>query len=52
MSTDQKTRGNSRWLTPELLVLPVLAAIAFRAVKIGPQLLELINVAIKGTVVK
>ncbi len=52
VSTDQKTRGKSRWLTPALLALPFLAAIAFAAVKIGPQLLELINVAIKGTVVK
>ena len=52
MSTDQKTRGKSRGRTPALLALPFLAAIAFAAVKIGPQLLELINVAIKGTVVK
>ena len=52
MSTDQKTRGKGRWLAPVLLSLPFLAAIAFAAVKIGPQLLELINVAIKGTVVR
>ena len=52
MSTDQKARGKGRWLTPVLLALPFLAAIAFAAVKIGPRLLELINVAIKGTVVR
>ena len=36
---------------PLLLALPFLAAIAFAAARFGPRLLEIINVAIKGTVV-
>ena len=36
---------------PVLLALPFLAAIAFAAVRFGPRLIELINVAIKGVVV-
>ena len=52
MNTEHKSGHKRLWLGPVLLALPFLAAIAFAAVKIGPQLLELINVAIKGTVVK
>ncbi len=52
MSTDQKARGKGRWLAPALLALPFLAAIAFAAVKVGPLVLDLISVAIKGTVVR
>ena len=37
---------------PLLLALPFLAAIAFAAVRFGPRLLEMINVAIKGAVVQ
>ena len=51
MSTERKPRGRGRWLLPLLLALPFLAAIAVAVIKFGPQLLELINVAIKGTVV-
>ena len=36
---------------PLLLALPFLAVIAFAAVRFGPRLIELINVAIKGVVV-
>ena len=36
---------------PLLLALPFLAVIAFAAIRFGPRLLELINVAIKGAVV-
>ena len=36
---------------PLLLALPFLAVIAFAAVRFGPVLIELINIAIKGTVV-
>ena len=36
---------------PLLLALPFLAAIAFAALRFGPRLIEIINVAIKGTVV-
>lgn len=37
---------------PLLLALPFLAAIAFAALRFGPRLLEMINVAIKGAVVQ
>ena len=36
---------------PLLLALPFLALIAFAAVRYGPKLLQLINVAIKAVVV-
>ena len=36
---------------PLLLALPFLAVIAFAAVRFGPRLIEIINVAIKGVVV-
>ena len=36
---------------PLLLALPFLAVIAFAAIRFGPRLLEIINVAIKGVVV-
>ena len=36
---------------PLLLALPFLAVIVFAAIRFGPRLLELISVAIKGTVV-
>ena len=36
---------------PLLLALPFLAVIAFAAVRFGPSLIEIINVAIKGVVV-
>ena len=51
MSTDKKKTGKGRWLAPLLLALPFLAAIAFAAVRFGPKLLELVNVAIKAVVV-
>ncbi len=51
MSTERKTGGRGRWALPLLLALPFLAAIAFAAIRFGPRLLELINVAIKGAVV-
>ena len=35
-----------------LLALPFLAAIVFAALRLGPRLLEMINVAIKGAVVQ
>ena len=51
MNTEKKTRRGIRWLMPLLLALPFLAAVAFAAIRFGPRLVELINVAIKGTVV-
>ena len=35
---------------PLLLALPFLAAVAFAAIRFGPWLIEIINVAIKGAV--
>ena len=51
VSTERKTRGAGRWFLPLLLALPFLAVIVFAAVRFGPRLLEMINVAIKGAVV-
>ena len=51
MSTDRKARRGAGWLLPLLFALPFLAAAAFAVIRFGPRLLELINVAIKGTVV-
>lgn len=51
MSTERKNRGKGRWLLPLLFALPFLAAIAFAVIRLGPRLLEIINVAIKGAVV-
>ena len=50
MSTERKKRRKGKWLIPLLLALPFLAAIAFAAIRFGPRLLEVINVAIKGAV--
>lgn len=50
MSTEKK-RKERTWLTPLLLALPFLAALAFAAVKFGPLLIRLINVIIKAAVV-
>ena len=50
MSTEGKKRGAGRWFLPLLLALPFLAVIAFAAIRFGPRLLEVINVAIKGAV--
>ena len=51
MSTEAKKRGKGKWALPLLLALPFLALIAFAAVRFGPRLLQLINVAIKAVVV-
>ena len=50
MSTERKNPGKRIWLYPLLLALPFLAAIAYAAIRFGPRLLEVINVAIKGAV--
>ena len=38
-------------MLPLVLALPFLAVIAFAAVRFGPRIMELINVAIKAVVV-
>ncbi len=38
-------------MLPLLLALPFLAAVVFAAIRFGPRLLEMINIAIKGAVV-
>ena len=50
MSTERKKRRAGRWLIPMLLALPFLAAVAFAAIRFGPRLIEIINVAVKGAV--
>ena len=51
MSTEKKTGDRLKWVMPLLLALPFLAAAAFAAVRFGPKLVQLINVAIKAAVV-
>lgn len=51
MSTERTNSRKGRWVLPLLLALPFLAVIAFAAVRFGPRIVELINVAIKGAVV-
>ena len=51
MNTEKKSGGKGRWALPLLLALPFLALIAFAAVRFGPRVMELINVAIKAVVV-
>ena len=51
MSTEPKKGGKGSLALPLLLALPFLAAIAFAAVRFGPALVRLINVAIKAAVV-
>ena len=51
MNTESKARRRGRWLLPVVLALPFLAAILLAAVRFGPDLLRLINVAIKAVVV-
>lgn len=51
VSIDTKRREKGRWAYPLLLALPFLAVIAFAAVRFGPKVIQLINVAIKAVVV-
>ena len=48
---DNGRPGKGVWLAPVLLALPVLAALAFAAVRFGPLAVKLINAAVKATVV-
>ena len=48
---DQKRPGRGVWLMPLLLALPILAGMAFFALRYGPTIVKLINAAVKATVV-
>jgi hypothetical protein len=51
VNTENKGPGKSIWLAPVLLALPILAAMAFAAIRFGPLIVKLINAAVKATVV-
>jgi hypothetical protein len=51
VSTENRKPGKGIWLAPVLLALPILAALAFAAVRFGPLIVKLINAAVKATVV-
>ena len=51
MSTEEKRPGKGIWLMPFLLALPILAGMAFIALRYGPMIVKLINAAVKATVV-
>ena len=50
MSTEKKRPERHLWLAPILLALPILAAMAFAAIRFGPLIVKLIK-AVKATVV-
>jgi len=51
VSTEKKRPERHLWLAPILLALPILAAMAFAAMRFGPLIVKLINAAVKATVV-
>jgi len=51
VSTENRKPGKGIWLAPVLLALPILAAMAFVAIRFGPLIAKLINAAVKATVV-
>ncbi len=51
MSTENKTGKKRSWLPPLLLALPYLGAVLYAAYRLGPTLLRVISVVIKGAVV-
>ena len=51
MSTEKERPGRGVWLMPFLLALPILAGMAFIALRYGPTIVKLINAAAKATVV-
>ena len=51
VSTENRKPGKGIWLAPVLLALPILAAMAFAAIRFGPLIVKLINAAVKATVV-
>ena len=51
MNTEHKSGNRKLWLGPVLLALPFLAVIGIAAVRLGPTILRVISVLIKGAVV-
>ncbi len=51
MNTETKPGGKRTCVLPLLLALPILAALAFAAVRFGPAVVRLVNVMIKAAVV-
>jgi len=51
VSTEKERPGRGVWLMPFLLALPILAGMAFIALRYGPTIVKLINAAVKATVV-
>ena len=51
MNTEHKSGNKHLWLGPVLLALPFLAVILFAALRLGPTILRVISVIIKGAVV-
>ena len=51
MTTEKKRPGKGIWLAPVLLALPILAGMAFVALRFGPLIIKLINAAVKAMVV-
>ena len=51
MNTENKGNSKRSWLPPLLLAGPYLAIIAYAVYRLGPTLLRVISVLIKGAVV-
>ena len=51
MNTENKPGAKKSWLPPLLMALPYLAVIIYAAYRLGPTLLRVISVMIKGAVV-
>lgn len=51
MNTEHKSGNKRLWLGPVLLAVPFLAVIVFAALRLGPTILRVISVLIKGAVV-
>jgi len=51
VNTEHKSGSKRSWLPPLLLAVPYLAVIFYAVYRLGPTLLRVISVLIKGTVV-
>ena len=51
MNTEHKSGSKRSWLPTLLLAVPYLAVIFYAVYRLGPTLLRVISVLIKGTVV-
>ncbi|MBP5727975.1 MAG: hypothetical protein J6Y48_12965 [Clostridia bacterium] len=51
MNTEHKSSSKRSWLPPLLLAVPYLVLIACAVYRLGPTLLRVISVLIKGAVV-